>query len=122
MRAVVYFLPVLAIALWGFLIRKWRYLNQRGQVQVVLGLLACWLAIFPYVALGHFANMNSIIIGFVPNVSDWDSRHQLLLPLGIALTLIGLISYLDSSRSQKLVVAIALVFSALNFPLHRSIT
>jgi hypothetical protein len=35
--------------------------------------------------------------------------------LGIALTLIGLINYLDSSRSQKLVVAMALVFSSLNF-------
>ena len=114
-RAVVYFVPVLAIALWGFVIRKWRYSNQRGQVQVVLGLLTCWLAIFPYVALGHFANLNSVIVGFVPNLSDWDSRHQLLLPVGIALTLIGLINYLDSSRSQKLVVAMALVFSSLNF-------
>jgi hypothetical protein len=59
--------------------------------------------------------LNSVIVGFVPNLSDWDSRHQLLLPLGIALTLIGLINYLDSSRSQKLVVAMALLFSALNF-------
>ena len=114
-RAVVYFLPVLAVALWGFLFRKWRYSNQRGQVQFFLGLLTCWLAIFPYVALGHFANSSSIIVGFVPNLSDWDSRHQLLLPLGIALTLIGIVNYLDSSRSRDLVVAFACVFTALNF-------
>ena len=114
-RAIVYLLPLLAIALWGFVVRKWNYASHRGHVQFILGLFTCWLAIFPYVALGHFANLNSMIVGFVPNLSDWDSRHQLLLPLGIALILVGFMNYLDSIKTQKLVVGVAILFSLLNF-------
>ena len=56
-----------------------------------------------------------MIVGFVPNLSDWDSRHQLLLPLGIALILVGFMNYLDSIKTQKLVVGVAILFSLLNF-------
>jgi len=114
-RAIAYLLPLLAIALWGFMVRKWNYSRHRGQVQFLLGLFTCWMAIFPYVALGHFANLNSMIVGFVPNLSDWDSRHQLLLPLGIALVLIGFMNYLNSPNTQKLVLATVILFTVLNF-------
>jgi hypothetical protein len=34
------------------------------------------------------------ILGYVPTFGEWSSRHQLLLPLGVALSLVGLWYYL----------------------------
>jgi len=47
---------------------------------VALGLLAFIFAGFPYWILGH-----------VPTFNEWSSRHQLLLPLGFSLLLVGII-------------------------------
>lgn len=52
--------------------------------RVVAGCTLLCLATFPYVALGHFANPTDWLIGFLPGASDWDSRHQLLIPTALA--------------------------------------
>lgn len=114
-RAMLLLLPLLALAFWGGWIRKWRYSSHRGQIQIATGLLTTWLAIFPYMSLGHFANLNSIFVGFIPNLSDWDSRHQLLLPFGIALIILGVLNYLQTPRIELAILAIASVFLCLNF-------
>lgn len=54
-----------------------------GLFEVALFVLA--LGTFPYLAAGHFANLSDWITVWLPDNSDWDSRHQLLQGFGFAL-------------------------------------
>ena len=103
-------------AVTGFFIfyRGWRYSTHRGGVQILIGLLLTWLGMFPYMALGHFPNLNSLLIGFVPGASDWDSRHQLLMPLGLGLTIVGIFNFLNPSRLWHGVLVVCGVSTLLN--------
>jgi hypothetical protein len=38
---------------------------------------------------GHLVDISDWLIAFIPNFSDWNSRHQLLLPLGISFVIAG---------------------------------
>ena len=105
---------LMLLATYALVIRGWRYRSQRGAVQVVVGLTVCWLGIFPYMALGHFPNLNALIIGFVPGASDWDSRHQLLLPLGLAIILIGVVNLLNTFAVRPAALVLSVLFSILN--------
>ena len=103
---------------WGLIQRKWKYEHSRGQIQFAIGFLLTALAMFPYFALGHFANLNTILIGFIPGSSDWDSRHQLLMPLGLAVMIVGLVNFVTSTNIHKFsrtIALVALVSSFFNF-------
>jgi hypothetical protein len=52
---------------------------------MVFGLIAISVGAFPYMVGGHLVDISDWLIAFIPNFSDWNSRHQLLLPLGISL-------------------------------------
>lgn len=72
-------LPVMALGFYWTgkqLKAGWRV--QHWFPFVVFGLLVLWLAVFPYLAVGK-----------VPSFNDWDSRYQLLMPLGSALLIVG---------------------------------
>jgi hypothetical protein len=84
-----------------------------------LGFIAIALGASTYMAGGHLVDISDWVISFVPNFSDWDSRHQLLLGLGLALMLCAA---LVSPREGRLtstrlgaVVATIVVFTSLNF-------
>jgi len=76
-------LPVIAIAFYGInrMTGGWR--ANRWMIFVCGGMFVTWLAIFPYLAVGK-----------VPSFNDWGSRHQLLMPLGGAIILVGVGSLL----------------------------
>lgn len=59
-------------------------------LSVGLGLLA--LGTFPYMAVGHFANLSDWIIPWLPDTSDWDSRHQLLQGPGFAIAITAILT------------------------------
>lgn len=105
---------LMILTTFAFRIRKWRYDSHRGGIQLLVGLILCWLGIFPYMAIGHFPNLYSLLIGFVPGASDWDSRHQLLLPLGLALAIVGIINLLNVSKVRRAALSVATFFSILN--------
>jgi len=46
----------------------------------------------PYLVGGHFQTISEWIMDFTPAASDWHSRHQLLLGLGFAITITGLLA------------------------------
>jgi hypothetical protein len=54
-----------------------------GSLEFGLFILA--LGTCPYLAVGHFANLSDWITMWLPDNSDWDSRHQLLQGMGFAL-------------------------------------
>jgi hypothetical protein len=60
--------------------------NERGFSLLLFGSVAFLAGGFAYWVLGH-----------VPMFSDWSSRHQLLLPLGGAFLIVGLISLISSN-------------------------
>lgn len=69
---------------------------QRNRI--VAGCVLLCLATFPYVALGHFANPTDWLIGFLPGTSDWDSRHQLLIPTALSVLGIAVLKNLTISK------------------------
>jgi hypothetical protein len=62
---------------------------KRPSLLVAVGCFAISIAAFPYMLGGHLVDISDWLISFIPNFSDWHSRHQLLLPLGIALIVVG---------------------------------
>jgi hypothetical protein len=50
---------------------------------------------------GHLVDISDWMISFVPNFSDWNSRHQLLQPLGFALIAVGVLSGSSEETSKK---------------------
>jgi hypothetical protein len=105
---------VLAVTGWFLVIRKWRYSTHRGGVQVLVGLCLTWIGMSPYMALGHFPNLNALLIGFVPGSSDWDSRHQLLMPLGLAVIIVGVFNWLNPRSLLRGTIVVGLLSSVLN--------
>jgi hypothetical protein len=72
---------------FGLLVKKWRLDTHIRSLLFGFGLLAIGLGAAAYMAAGHLVDISDWMIPFVPNFSDWDSRHQMLLPLGIALVI-----------------------------------
>lgn len=111
--------PVL-IGLVGFSIIGVRRLKNLktplGLVLLVVGFSITALALFPYFA-------GELYVGFAGRPAyltvfefraDWRSRHQLLMPLGLALSVVGL-NELLKWRGKNIVVSTVLVISvALN--------
>ena len=72
------------IILYGLLRRKWSLFGTSRPLLAALGLFSIALGASTYMAGGHLVDISDWLISFVPNFSDWDSRHQLLLGLGFA--------------------------------------
>lgn len=93
------------------------FLNRRRlQMQVALesyqlgiGLAVLAAGTFPYLAVGHFANLSDWILPFLPDESDWNSRHQLLQPFGLAVILAA-VSQMLGARMRSF-AAVVLTFS-----------
>jgi len=72
------------IVLYGIVRRKWSLFGTSRPLLAALGFFAVALGASTYMAGGHLVDISDWLISFVPNFSDWDSRHQLLLGLGLA--------------------------------------
>jgi hypothetical protein len=73
---------------------------KRPSLLVSVGVFSISLAAFPYMVGGHLVDISDWLIAFIPNFSDWNSRHQLLLPLGFALIIGGSLK-LDSTKPLR---------------------
>ncbi|MDA3017794.1 MAG: hypothetical protein O2841_07180 [Actinomycetota bacterium] len=109
-RMVALFIPFLLCSAWYVLrVRSKKFVN-RGVFVLACGLGCVALALFPYYLSGNFAEFRSPF----EFRADWRSRHQLLVPLGLALTVVGL-NELLKWKGKNLVVSTVLVISvALN--------
>jgi hypothetical protein len=89
-----------------------RHLNKNAVViksrkifiLLAAGALALFLAILPY-AVGRY----------VPRFYEWDSRHQILMPLGVALILVWFINTLQIKGSYILIVLLACLINNKNY-------
>ncbi|MEI6095545.1 MAG: hypothetical protein WCR08_08835 [Gammaproteobacteria bacterium] len=87
---------------------------QRRMLLCSLGSVITVIGAMPYIAAGHMVTASSWMLNFVPQESDWDSRHQLLLGLGFALFIVGLVGEVDSKLKNLFVLAIVGVCVLLN--------
>ena len=105
---VIGFVPLVVIAM-----RKAKNLRINfGLTLLVVGFLVTALALFPYF-------VGELYVGFggrpaYPTVfefrADWRSRHQLLMPLGLALSVVGL-NELFNWRKKNIVFVATIVLS-----------
>lgn len=61
------------------------FATSREKALLAAGLAVLGVGTFPYMAVGHFANLSDWITPFLPDQSDWDSRHQALQIFGYSL-------------------------------------
>src|SRR3546814_7410498 len=78
----ILFVFLFVVFLYLFFSKKIKrsFITGSGKL-ITIGLVALFFGCFPY-----------WIIGKAPNPVDWDSRYQLLMPLGLALVGIGIFS------------------------------
>ncbi|MRS12096.1 MAG: hypothetical protein EG823_03375 [Actinobacteria bacterium] len=103
--------PALAAAVPAYLWLRRGHALERGRVResviaAVLGAVALVLGVAPYLAVGKVPQMVGL--------DSWDSRHQLLVPLGAALLLFGVVSGLVRllKGDPRIALAVLLALSA----------
>lgn len=72
------------------------------QLLIAIGVFLISLGAFAYMAADNLSDISEWMLNFVPRASDWDSRHQLLLGLGFACVVVGLIGELNSKSKMQL--------------------
>lgn len=88
-----------------FLLAVYVYIKNRNLQKDILfcalGIVLFFAGIFPYLAVGKF-----------PTFEDWNSRHQLLMPLGVAFLIFYFVNILSSAfaKNRQKLKQIALVF------------
>ena len=119
LRGGLLLLVAVGVLTYGIWKRRWSASENSRPLLASVGFIAIALGASTYMAGGHLVDMSDWMISFVPNFSDWDSRHQLLLGLGISLMLCSALvspsELLLGTNRLKAITAIIFVFCALNF-------
>jgi hypothetical protein len=107
---IILWAPILAPFVLGLILillrRKVKKSMSTEFLTMWLGMGVIALALLPYFVAGLFRDYISLIAFR----SDWSSRHQLLMPLGLALSVVGL-NELLKWRGKNVVVLTVLVIS-----------
>lgn len=119
-RAVLVCGALAAPAAYKFILHLAQHRKLAGFAPSTLavGLLLLSMATFPYMAVGHFANLTDWIEPFLPDNSDWSSRHQLLQGFGLSLILVALLQFILPERRHviaMLAVIMSVIFSFSSF-------
>ncbi len=111
--SLILFIP-LAVLIFTFIFYKYipiKYsLNDQKYSKEIflLGILSLFLGLFPYWILGHTPQFNDI----------WNTRHQLLMPLGIALISSSILSRFEIGSRRvflSLIVTISILINQTNY-------
>jgi hypothetical protein len=105
-RVLILLLISAVIIVWFIRIGIRDGLRQSQYLLIVLGLVSTLIGAMPYVVAGHLVDVSAWILNFVPRASDWDSRHQLLLGLGFALIIAGLLGEVEAKFNSRIAAAI----------------
>ncbi len=109
-RMTALFVPFLICSAWYLLRVRLKEFVSRSLLVLACGLGCVALALFPYYLSGNLAEFRTPF----EFRADWRSRHLLLVPLGVALSAVGL-NELLKWRGKNIVVSAVLVISvALN--------
>lgn len=93
---------IFALLLIGNILPEAKFRSRQRNI-LYSGLLALFLGLFPYMILGH-----------IPTFTEWASRHQLLMPLGLSLLSIWMISSLGNAHRKLYVAFVVAVCLSIN--------
>jgi len=101
LRALLLLLICAAVGVWLLWKHRTNLGSAKRQLLIVLGITVTFVGATPYIIGGHLVDTSAWILNFVPTASDWNSRHQLLLGLGLSLLICGVIGDLDSRFKRQ---------------------
>ncbi len=93
---------IISIISWVF-IKNREAESNNNLYYLILGFISLFLGAFPYMIVGH-----------IPTFDDWNSRHQLLLPIGLSLLLLGVTGFLKLTFKFNLMLIVVPLFITLN--------
>jgi hypothetical protein len=89
--------------------------QQKTSILFSLSFLFLAFGAAAYIASGRLVDISEWMLNFVPRASDWDSRHQLLLGLGIALFVSTLLMTIERTIRKRAFVGFIAICIVLNF-------
>jgi hypothetical protein len=95
---LIYFLPFTLLA--GLLLIPHKKKRTERTYQLALGFFVLGLGVFPY-CISNNADRTLFLIW----KAEWTSRHQLLMPLGLAILIVAMYSFLKIFTSSSLVIS-----------------
>ena len=113
-RALILFLIASFVLLWLVKVGRHDVTEKYRNLLISLGIILVIVGAAPYIVAGHLVDVSEWMFNFVPRASDWSSRHQLLLGLGLAVIIVGILGELESKFKRNLVFAIVGVCVLLN--------
>jgi hypothetical protein len=119
-RAFLLLALVLAVFIWSVNRKNEDQQYWRMSMLFALSLLFIGFGSAAYVASGRLVDISEWILNFVPRASDWDSRHQLLLGVGISLLLSTFIMLMERRRRVAVFISITVICVALNVSMMQS--
>jgi len=102
-------LPLLGCAVlifWFLKSRKKDTPENNRYLIIVAGITITAIGAAPYIVGGYLFDSSEWLINFVPRLSVWGSRTQLLLGLGLAVVIVGVIGSIDSTFKRHCVVVL----------------
>jgi len=81
---------------------------------LIVGVDVVAIGASPYMVGGHFQTLSEWMLDFVPGSSDWHSRHQLLLGLGFAILITGLLACTQDKFRRYLLFLVISICVLLN--------
>jgi len=88
--------------------------DSNRYLLICLGLVIIAIGAAPYIVAGHLVDASAWMLNFVPRASQWDSRHQLLLGLGLSTLIAGILGEINSTFKRRLVRVLIAMFVLLN--------
>lgn len=106
-RSVVFFL-VFVSSFYFLNLYSYKISFKKSIVLFIFGFVALILGLIPYWLLGH-----------VPTFYEWTSRHQLLMPFGVAFIITSLGNLLSSWRQRGFLLALVAASISINLSNYR---
>ena len=109
MGSVLFALPIVVLIFYTLRTKKKMQIDKNLALFSV-GIAIIGLALLPYFAGGLYKNYFAVIAFR----ADWGSRHQLLMPLGLALSVVGLNERFNKRKKNIVFIATVALSVALN--------
>lgn len=114
-------LRVLLLGILSVVVLLWYWkfgrhdLDDAGRYLLIsIGIVLTILGAAPYIVAGHLVDASAWMLNFVPRASQWDSRHQLLLGLGLSTLIVGILGEISSLFKRRFVGVLISIFVLLN--------
>jgi hypothetical protein len=114
MRALILLILCCVIIAWYSKIGLRDVADSNRYLLICIGIVITAIGAAPYIVAGHLVDASEWMLNFVPRASQWDSRHQLLLGLGLSTLIVGILGEIDSTFKRRLVRVLIGMFVLLN--------